>query len=103
VTLDQKGGVKSLRGAECRQGEKYVVKELKEPVRTLTATVRTGDESFPLLPVRTSRPVPKDRLREIMAETARVKAEGPVKRGQVVVKNVAGTGADLVATAEWRD
>ncbi|NPV59342.1 MAG: DUF1667 domain-containing protein [Actinobacteria bacterium] len=101
AVTDRKGTVTALKGAECKQGQKHVLEELRNPVRTLTATVRTGDESFPLLPVRTSRPVLKVMLRPIMRETAKVKVKPPVKAGDIVIANVLKTGADLVATADW--
>jgi CxxC motif-containing protein len=102
VVQDKKGNVTGMKGAECKQGEKYVLKELQNPVRTLTATVRTGDESFPLLPVRTSRPVLKALLKPIMVETARVAVKPPVKAGDVIVKNVLKTKSDLIATTDWQ-
>jgi len=101
VIRDRKGNVTGMKGAECKQGEKYVLKELQNPVRTLTATVRTGDEDYPLLPVRTSRPVLKAMLGPIMVETARVKAKPPVQAGDIIVKNVLKTKVDLIATADW--
>jgi len=101
VTKDKKGRILGMKGAECKQGEKYVLKELKNPVRTLTATVRTGDEGFPLLPVRTSRPVLKTLMKPIMKETVNARVKPPVKAGDVIVKNVLKTGSDLVATTDW--
>ena len=101
VLQDKKGNVTGMKGADCKQGEKYVLKELQDPVRTLTATVRTGDESFPLLPVRTSRPVLKVLMKPIMRETAKVGVRPPIKAGDVIVKNVMKTKADLIATADW--
>ena len=101
AVTDKKGTVTALKGAECKQGQRYVMEELKNPVRTLTATVRTGDESFPLLPVRTSRPVLKVMLGPIMRETARLWVRQPVKAGDVLVRNVLKTKADLIATADW--
>ncbi|MEW6554758.1 MAG: DUF1667 domain-containing protein [Actinomycetota bacterium] len=101
VLRDRKGNIAGLKGADCRQGEKYVLKELENPVRTLTATVRTGDEGFPLLPVRTSRPVPKALLAPIMQETVKVKVRPPVRTGDVIAKNVSKSRADLIATADW--
>jgi CxxC motif-containing protein len=101
VLRDKKGNVTGLKGAQCKQGEKFVLKELENPVRTLTATVRTGDEAFPLLPVRTSRPVLKTLLAPIMAETAELEARPPVKAGDVIAKNVLKSKADLIATADW--
>jgi CxxC motif-containing protein len=101
VTQDKKGRILGMKGAECKQGEKYVLKELKDPVRTLTATVRTGDDDYPLLPVRTSRPVLKKLMKPIMKETVNAKVKPPVKAGDVILKNVLKTGSDLVATTDW--
>lgn len=101
VTVDRRGRITGIRGAQCRQGERYVLKELKEPVRTLTTTLRTNDRDFPLLPVRTSRPVPKQIMRDIVRETAGVVVKPPVRCGQVLVPNVCASGADLVATSDW--
>jgi CxxC motif-containing protein len=100
VQKDRKGTA-TLKGAECKQGEKYVLEELRNPVRTLTATIRTGDEAFPLLPVRTSRPVPKTLLQAIMGETATAAVKAPIKAGDVIVENVLKSKADLIATADW--
>jgi len=101
VSLDRGKRVTGMRGARCRQGERYILKELKEPVRTLTTTLRTTDEDFPLLPVRTSRPVLKTLLEDIVRGTADVVVSPPVRCGQVVVPDVCGSGADLVATTDW--
>ena len=101
ISLDKKGKVVAIKGAECKRGEKFVLKEFSDPVRTVTATVRTGDDSFPLLPVRTSRPVAKELAKGIMLETVRAGAKPPVNAGDVIVKNVLKTGADLVATTDW--
>lgn len=101
ISLDKKGKVAGIKGAECKQGEKFVLKEFANPVRTLTATVRTGDGSFPLLPVRTSRPVPKALMTKIMLETVSAGAAPPVRAGDIIVKNVLKTGADLVSTTDW--
>jgi CxxC motif-containing protein len=101
VTQDKKGGVAAIKGAQCKQGEKYVLKEFENPVRTLTATVRTGDEDFPLLAVRTSRPVPKGLMADIMRRTAEITVKPPVNVGDVVAKNILKTGSDLVATSPW--
>lgn len=102
VETDRRGRIAGTKGAECKEGEKYAAREYSAPVRTLTATVRTGSEEFPLLPVRTSSPVPRRRLADIMKETARIVAGPPVETGQVIAENVCGTGSDLVATCGWR-
>ena len=101
LVLDGEGNVTALKSAECKLGEKYVMEEYKNPVRYLTATVRTGDESFPLLPVKSSRPIPKRLVRKVMRATINVGLRPPVEIGDVVVSNLLETGADLVATSRW--
>jgi CxxC motif-containing protein len=102
VRIDKKGKIAGMEGAECKQGEKYVQKEFSAPVRTLTATVRTGSESYPLLPVRTSLPVPRGLLRDIMLETVKIKVKPPIEAGDVIAENVLDTGSDFIATSDWR-
>ena len=51
-----------------------------------------------LLPVRTDKPVPRDKLRELMKIIARVRVEPPVKAGQVIIPDVLETGANILAT-----
>ncbi len=101
LSLDKRGKVISLKGAECKKGEKFVLKEFENPVRIVTATVRTGSPSFPLLPVRTSRPVPKELIEEIMLATVTADAAAPVIAGDAIVRDVMKTGADLIATTDW--
>lgn len=101
VSPGKKGGPPVIKGAECRKGEKFVLEEFRNPVRTLTATVPTGDASSPLLPVRSSRPVPKGLLGKIMDETVQAEVKAPVSAGDIIVRNVLETGVDLVATADW--
>lgn len=101
VSVNEKGKITGMKGAECKQGEKYVASEFEAPVRTLTATVRTSSERYPLLPVRTSSPVPRSCLMDIMRKTAEIEVESPVETGEVVAEDILGTGTDLIATSDW--
>ena len=50
------------------------------------------------LPVRTNRPIPKELLGAAMEQAAAVRLQAPVAAGQVIVANLLGTGADLIAS-----
>jgi CxxC motif-containing protein len=100
LTLDAKGKVIGFEGNRCKEGEKYVMEEYKNPVRTLTATVLTRGSSQPLLAVRTARPIGKTLLKKGMGVIARTTAEPPVKAGDVIVPNLLGSGVDLVASSD---
>ena len=65
VKYSDAGTVEGFSGNQCKQGESYVTAEFTLPLRVLTTTVFvTGSDR--LLPVRTDKPVPRDKLREFM-------------------------------------
>lgn len=97
VVTDDKGDVK-FEGYGCKEGKKYAEAEAKEPLRTLTATVITDGKIRPLLPVRTNKPVPKNKLRDCMGVLAKVRVKSPVKMGEVIIHNVMDTEADIIST-----
>ncbi|MEX2684221.1 MAG: DUF1667 domain-containing protein [Candidatus Sigynarchaeota archaeon] len=87
-----------IEGHGCKRGETYATDEFILPKRTLATTVRIKGAFLPLLPVRSSVPVPKDRLNDILDLLARIEVQAPFKCGAVVVQNVLGLGADIIAT-----
>ena len=97
LKLDSNDEIESLDGNQCKEGIKNVTAEFKSPVRVFTATVIV-EEGNRLLPVRTDRPVPKTRLKELMHAITSVRVKKPVKMGQEIVRNISGTGANLIAT-----
>lgn len=88
----------SISGNQCERGEVFARQEIENPKRVLTAVVKTDDPQFPLLSVRTDRTIDKSQLFQAMKAVKDIKVSGPVRLGQVVARNIAGTGADLVAT-----
>ena len=91
------GDIESLIGNQCREGKRYVTAEFKSPVRVFTATVLVKGGGR-LLPVRTDRPVPKNKLKELMSAIAKVKVTQPIKAGQPIIPDVLRTGANIIAT-----
>lgn len=100
VTVTLRGGeVAAVGGNSCKRGETYVLAEVVNPVRTVTTTVPVeGSAAEKMVSVKTSCDVPKDKVMEVMAAVKGVVASAPVMIGDVVCANIAGTGADLVAT-----
>lgn len=105
LSIDKKTEeVLNIEGNKCKQGERYALDEFKNPVRVLTATVRTTSVKNPLLPVRISKPIPKDKMKEMMYLFAKIIVKQPLKVGQVVEPNVMDMDVDLIATtdlSEW--
>nr|MDO8088871.1 DUF1667 domain-containing protein [Candidatus Sigynarchaeum springense] len=92
------GGKLIIEGQGCNRGETYATDEFLAPKRTLATTVRIRGAFIPLLPVRSSVPVPKEKLNDILDLLARIEVQAPFKCGAVVVQNVLGLGADIIAT-----
>jgi len=88
----------SMEGNKCEKSEEFVNQELVEPMRILTTTVRIQGSRWPVIPVRTDKAVPKRLFPRIMRQLRRTKLQAPVNILDVVVKDVLGTGANIIAT-----
>ena len=98
LSIDDRGEIIKVSGNRCKEGRAYAPQEYKNPVRVLTATLKTANSLRPLLPVRTGEPILKKLLLRSMPVLAKVVVEPPVKIGQVVVPNLLNTGIDVIAT-----
>lgn len=89
-----------VSGAGCRRGEQFAREEATDPRRTLTTTVQTTSQKMPRLPVRTERPISKSSLLAVSAKLSTVTVEPPIRRGEIIIHDIMGSGADIVATAD---
>ena len=96
VTSSQNGEV-FVKGNACPRGESYGRDELTNPTRVVTGLVRVAWTRRPL-PVKTSSPIPKKKIEEVLSVLHRTTVQLPVRIGDVLVPDVAGTGADIVST-----
>ena len=88
----------SMEGNRCEKSEEFVTQELIEPMRILTTTVRIQESMWPVIPVRTDKPVPKRLFPRIMRQLRRTKLQAPVNMLDVVVSDILRTGANVIAT-----
>ena len=86
-----------VTGNACPRGVQYAIDECTHPMRTITSTVRAEDGS--VIPVKTDRTIPKEKMFECMVEINKAVATLPAHVGDVVIENVLGTGANVVITA----
>ncbi|MBN2014627.1 MAG: DUF1667 domain-containing protein [Candidatus Altiarchaeota archaeon] len=87
-----------IYGNLCDQGMEYVRGELFSPERGLTSLISVRNGVLPLVSVKTSKPIPKDRIFDVMDAIADIEVDAPIKIGDVVLKNILKTGADIMAT-----
>jgi CxxC motif-containing protein len=98
----QNGNVVSMEGNKCQKGKEFVLQELEEAMRILTTTVPIKGAKWAMLPVRTDKPIPKRLLFKVIEQLADIKLQAPVKMYDVVLKNAAGTGVDVIATRNMK-
>ena len=96
----ENGNITNIEGFSCPRGKTYAENEFISPVRILTSTAKVKNAKAPLVAVRSKTPVPKDKLFDCMAEIRRLELTAPVKRGDVLISDICGTGVDIIATGE---
>lgn len=97
VEMDGKN-ILSVSGNTCKNGEKYARKELTDPTRIVTSTVRVTGGTLGMVSVKTSTDIPKGKIFDCIRELQAVDVAAPVTIGQIIIQNVAGTGVSIVAT-----
>lgn len=99
VTVELDGGeIASVTGYTCKRGDVYARKEVTNPTRIVTSTVKVAGGAADMVSVKTRDDVPKGKIFECVQALKGVTIQAPVHIGDVVVANVAGTGVDIIAT-----
>lgn len=96
-----------IDGNRCKRGYRYAMDEITDPKRTLTTTmlqrIQNCDDEKEiyidrLIAVRSSYPIP---LRQTLTAMDQIKETiicRPVKEGDIVIADIAGTKADMIVT-----
>lgn len=98
VTVTMEGDtVTAVTGNTCPRGDAYARKEVTNPTRIVTSTVRVRGGICPMVNVKTASDIPKDKIFACAEAIKDVVAVAPVKIGDVILSNAAGTGVDIIA------
>lgn len=99
VTLDDTTNeIISVKGNTCKRGDAYARTECTNPVRSFTTTVKVSSGEHPVVPCKSSSPLPKGKVLDCADFIRTVCVDAPVKIGDVLIKNILDTGVDIVAT-----
>ena len=90
----------NVYGNACPRGEKYAINELTNPTRTVTSSIRVSNRPDTLVSVKTDKPMPKDKMFDVMKEIDKLNVQAPVRIGQIVLANVLGTDSNIVITKD---
>ncbi len=87
---------------QCKKGEAYGIKELTNPTRVLTTTVKINPGIYNRLPVRINGSIPKNKIFPCMKVINKVEVKAPIKIGSVIIENILNTGCDLIASRSMK-
>ncbi len=100
VSVEMEGKeVKNVTGYTCPRGKAYAEKEVTNPVRIVTSSVRVSGGDKVSVSVKTKSDIPKEKIFDVMRDLKDVTVKAPIKIGDVLVEDVAKTGVAIVATA----
>lgn len=97
LLVDEENGYE-VEGEGCKRGVDYGKKELINPTRVLTSTVKITGAREARLPVKTDSDIPKGQIKNAMALLSGVSVHAPVELGDVIVPNILGLSVNFVAT-----
>ena len=85
-------------GNKCKKGIEYARSEALDPRRILTSSILVNNGEWPLVSVKSSSPVPKNKIFQVLEFIKKAKVDAPVTLGQNILKNVANTKINIIAT-----
>ena len=88
----------NVTGNSCPRGAQYAKDEMTNPKRMITSIVRVKNRENCVVSVKTSTSIPKGMIFQVMEEINKVGVNAPTKIGDVAIKDVLGTGADIIIT-----
>lgn len=100
VEIEENGQIVNVTGNTCKRGDDYARKEVTNPTRIVTSTVRVEGGTSDMVSVKTKTDIPKNKIFACMEGLKGICVKAPVHIGDVIVENIAGTGVDVVATKE---
>lgn len=96
ITVIDEGKL-NFEGYGCKKGITHAKNEYLHPMRMITSTVKIVGGSFNRLGVIGTAEIPKSQLRACLQEIYKITVEAPVAREEIIIKNILGTGCDIVA------
>ena len=87
-----------VEGNTCPKGADYAKKEVTNPTRIVTSSVRVNGADIARVSVKTASDIPKGKIFDCMEEIRKVELNAPVSIGDIVIADCAGTGVSVIAT-----
>jgi CxxC motif-containing protein len=92
--------IRHITGNLCAKGEQYAHAEVDAPERILTSTVLARGLSLQFVPVRSDKPIPKEKIFEAMRVIHGLVISSPLKTGSIILPHFVNTEANLIVTRD---
>lgn len=103
ITVEiENGEVVNVTGNTCKRGDAYARQECVHPERSLTTTVKIKGGEIPVASVKSDKPIPKEKMFDVMKVINSTVVEAPVEIGDLVIKEVCGLESNIVITSDVR-
>ena len=99
LSIDEEKGYE-VSGNGCTRGIEYGKKEMTNPTRVVTSTIKILGALHSRCPVKTDGDIPKNMVIITVGLLDNVELIAPVHCGDIVIANVLETGANVVVTKD---
>lgn len=89
-----------IEGNTCKLGIDYVNNEIKDPRRILTTTVKVINGVHPLVAVWTDKPIPKNKIFQLVEALKKVELKAPIELDRIVLENIFNLGINVVTSGK---
>ena len=89
----------SVTGNTCPRGKTYAEKEVINPMRIVTSSVRVLGGERANVSCKTNSEIPKNKIFDVARALKDIEVQAPVYIGDVLIEDVAHTGVSIVATS----
>lgn len=102
LTVREEKGEIIVENAGCKRGIVHGTKEYTSPERMLTTTVKIEGGVHPRLAVIGTEEIPKRKMGECLDYLYALTVQAPIKRGDVIARNICDTGVDIIASRSMK-
>ncbi len=97
MKVEKEGEEVKVLGNSCERGYDFAKQEITEPKRMITTTVKINSKTIPTLPVVSSGMLNKVDQFEVIKIIKATKVMLPIKKGDIVVKNIMNSGINIIS------
>lgn len=94
-------GSLDVDGFQCKRGLEYAKQEFLEPTRMLITTMRIKGGVLPVIPVRSNKEIPREKMLDAVKAVNENEAQAPVKMHDVLMDDLFGLeGIKVIASRD---